>query len=118
MEVKSIEDRWREMSDEVIEGMKAWRQAHPRATLKEIETTLDERLARLRAQMLEDTALSSPARTWSDQAEAEKCPVCGTKLKGRGQQKRRLQTQGNQEVILEREYGECPGCSAGLFPPG
>jgi len=118
MEFKSIEDRWREMSEEVIEGMKVWRQEHPRATLKEIETTLDERLARLRAQMLQDTALSSPARTWSEQAEAERCPVCGTKLKGRGQHERELQTQGHQTVVLEREYGECPGCGAGLFPPG
>jgi DNA repair exonuclease SbcCD ATPase subunit len=118
MDLKEMEEGWRKMSGEVIEGMKVWRQEHPKATLKEIETRLDEQLARLRAQMLQDTALTSQARDWSGQAEGVKCPECGTELKGRGQQIRRLQTHGHQEVVLEREYGECPGCGTGLFPPG
>lgn len=118
MEFKQIEDRWRKMSDEVIERLKYWRQEHPQATLKEIETVLDEQLDRLRAQMLQDTAQVSQARVWSKEGVGKKCPECGGELKGRSQQKRTLQTQGNQTVVLEREYGECPGCGAGLFPPG
>jgi YgiT-type zinc finger domain-containing protein len=118
MEFKEIEGKWRALSEEVIQEMKGWRQAHPQATMKEIERRLDEQLARLRAKMLQDTVLLSQARAWSGEAEAVKCLACGTKLKARGQQKRTLQTHGGQAVVLEREYGECPGCGAGVFPPG
>ncbi len=118
MEMKQVEQSWREMSEEVITGMRAWREQHPKATLREIEATLDERLARLRARMLQDTALVSGARDWRGEAEGASCAECGTVLKPRGKQERHLQTNGGQEVVLKREYGECPGCGAGLFPPG
>jgi hypothetical protein len=48
-----FDQHWRELSDEVISGMKEWRLQHPRATFREIEAAVDERLARLRAKMLE-----------------------------------------------------------------
>lgn len=118
MEFKQIEANWRDMSEGVIQEMKRWRQEHPQASLQEIETRLDEQLARLRAKMLQDTALVSQAREWSGEAEAVKCPECGTQLKARGKQQRTLQTHGGQEVVLQREYGECPECGTGLFPPG
>jgi YgiT-type zinc finger domain-containing protein len=106
------------MGEEVITGMRERREQHAQATLREIETTLDERLARLRAQMLQDTALVSRARDWRGEAEGVTCPECGIKLKARGKQQRTLQTNGGQAVVLEREYGECPGCGTGFFPPG
>src|SRR5256885_6436304 len=56
-----VEARWRALSEEVITGMAEWRGQHPRATLKEIEAALDERLAHVRARMLQDTALASAA---------------------------------------------------------
>jgi len=118
MELKKAEARWREMSEEVITGMREWREQHPKATLLEIESTLDERLARLRARMLQDTALVSKARDWRGEASGANCPECGTELKPRGKQERYLQTNGGEEVVLKREYGECPGCGTGLFPPG
>jgi len=118
MDKKQALEKWRAMSEEVITGMREWREQHPKATLREIETSLDERLARLRAQMLQDTALVSQARDWRGQTEGASCPECGTELKARGKQKRQLQTNGGQEVVLQREYGECPECGTGLFPPG
>jgi hypothetical protein len=42
--------------------MKEWRIQRPKATLKEIEIALDERLGRLRARLIEDMALASSAR--------------------------------------------------------
>ena len=42
---KDFDRTWHELSEDVITGMKAWRLQHPRATLTEIETALDERLA-------------------------------------------------------------------------
>jgi hypothetical protein len=118
MEIKQAEQRWREISEEVITGMREWREQHPQATMKEIESTLDEKLARLRARMLQDTALASRARDWRGAGEAVNCRECETKLEARGKQKRQLQTHGGEEVVLSREYGECPKCGVGLFPPG
>ena len=55
----AVEDRWRELAEDAIVGTKEWRPQHPKATFKEIETALDDRLAKVRARMLEDTALAS-----------------------------------------------------------
>ena len=118
MSKKGMEQGWRELSEEVVVGMREWREQHPRATMGEIEAALDERLARLRVRMLQDAALASEARDWRESEEAVNCPECGGVLKPRGQQERRLQTQGGQELVLKREYGECSACGAGLFPPG
>ena len=116
---EEFEKRWVQLSERVISGMAEWRAQHPRATLREIEEALDQRLERLRAQMLQDTALTSPAADWAGQPKSERpvCPQCGTPLVARGKQSRRMQTYGGQEVKLERAYGVCPTCGGGLFPP-
>jgi len=111
---------WRRLSDEVLSGLKEWRLAHPRATLREIEAALDERLVGLRARLLADAAMASVAAEWEAGAEASApvCPTCSTPLKARGVHERELQTQGGQTLSLSREYGVCPTCGGGLFPPG
>jgi predicted RNA-binding Zn-ribbon protein involved in translation (DUF1610 family) len=117
---QDFDQRWQVLSQEVLTGMKEWRLQHPRATLKEIEVALDERLARLRARMLEDAALASAATAWEHEEEGEqpRCPHCGEVLKERGVcAMRHLQTHGGQEIALRREYGVCPKCGAELFPP-
>jgi hypothetical protein len=117
---QDFDQHWRALSDEVLTGMKEWRLQHPRATLSEIEVALDERLARLRARMLEDAALASAAADW-EAAGAERPPVCrqcGAALKRRGGHARQLQTHGGQRLTLQRKYGVCPVCQTGLFPPG
>lgn len=57
--VEDLDARWRELSEIVPSGMKEWRLQHPRATLREREVPLDERLAEQRAWMLEDEARAS-----------------------------------------------------------
>lgn len=115
-----VEARWRELSEEVITGMAEWRGQHPRATLREIEAALDERLARVRARMLQDTALASAATDVSQLPEEERprCPECGHALEARGQEERTLRTTYERPVTLRRSYAQCPACGAGLFPPG
>jgi hypothetical protein len=108
---------WRQLSDEVLSGMKEWRLQHSRATLQEIEAALDERLARMRARLLEDAALASAAAQWEAQETAPVCPQCGGALQGRGQHVRELQTHGGQTLKLKRSYGVCPTCDGGFFPP-
>jgi YgiT-type zinc finger domain-containing protein len=112
-----LEARWRHLTEGVLIGMKEWRQAHPRATLREIETTLDAKLATVRARMLEDVALASRAADLVESGGRVICPRCGREMEARGQQERTLTTTGDQEVVLRRSYAVCPACGAGLFPP-
>jgi hypothetical protein len=81
------------MEIEVIEGMKSWRQSHPKATLREMEAELNQRLAQMRARLLEEIAASSKAVEWEKGARP-KCPTCGKEMHKRGKAKRRLKTGG------------------------
>lgn len=112
--------RWQELAEEVMTGMKEWRIQHPKASLKEIEQALDERLGKARARMLQDLALASAAADLkaAQGQDKPKCPKCGVELAPRGQHGRHLTTQHNQTVELERSYGVCPRCGEGFFPPG
>ena len=119
MGTPEVEARWRQLAEEVITGMTEWRGQHPRATLTEIETALDERLTQVRARMLEDVALNSAAANVASQEETERpqCAACGTSLEARGQEVRELRTVGNQRLRLRRTRAVCPTCGVGLFPP-
>ena len=111
---------WRGLSEEVQSTMREWRFRHPRATFSEMETVLDERLDRQRAQMLEDLALASEVADLSilPPEERPKCPECGSALQPRGKQARHLQTEGDEQITLRRSYGVCPTCKVGFFPSG
>lgn len=113
------EARWQDEVDLVMTGMKEWRVQHPRATFREIEAALDEKLAKMRARMLQDLALASAAARVSEAPEAERprCPECGGVLEARGEEERTLTTTYNQPITLRRSYATCPACGAGLFPP-
>jgi RNA polymerase-binding transcription factor DksA len=112
--------RWDELAEEVLSGMKEWRLQHPKATLREIEAALDERLGKMRARMLQDAALASAAADIqaAQGAEQPRCAACGSVLVERAVTERQLLTQHNQVLALERSYGVCPRCGAGVFPPG
>ena len=114
-----LESRWQPSSRQVIRAMKDWRRQHPKATWREIESALDAQLARLRAEMLRDLALTSPNAdlTQTPAAERPTCPHCGAELEAQGQQTRTLQTEQDQAIDLTRSYATCPQCGAGLFPP-
>lgn len=115
-----VEARWQGLADEVLTGMKEWRLQHPKASLREIEAALDERLSRVRARMLQDLALASAAADLGAAGPGERpvCPGCGQGLEARGQHARELTTYHDRTIRLERSYAVCPACGAGLFPPG
>jgi hypothetical protein len=117
---EELEARWRALSEEVFTGMAEWRVRHPRAAFSEIEAALDERLATVRARMLQDVALASAATDLSAQPAAERprCPECGQALEAPGQEERTLRTTYERPVTLRRSYARCPACGVGLFPPG
>lgn len=113
------EAHWREMSEQILTDIKEWRRVHPKATLYEIEQEVHRRMTRLEAQLVQDTAQASASRDWSrEQAHRPLCPVCQTPLLARGKRTRHVQGAGGQEIALERDYGTCPVCGTGLFPPG
>jgi|SRR5579871_2827162 len=116
---KRTEDQWRELSEQILTDVTEWRRSHPKATLREIEKEVHQRISRLEAQLVQDTAQQSKNRAWSGTAPHERptCPVCQTPLSARGKQKRTLQGAGGRDIILSREYGTCPKCGTGLFPP-
>lgn len=117
---KTPEEHWRELSEHILTDVREWRRIHPKATLREIEDEIHARMSRLEAQLIQDTAQASTSRTWSGASLHERpgCPVCGTPLQARGKRQRKLQGPGGQAVTLNREYGTCPTCGTGLFPPG
>ena len=116
----ATEAQWRQLADEVCTGMKEWRLQHPKATLTEIERALDERLARMRARMLEDAALASAAADLRGQPAEDRphCPQCGAVMQLRGPEVRQLTTTYEQPITLRRHYAVCPACDEAVFPPG
>jgi predicted RNA-binding Zn-ribbon protein involved in translation (DUF1610 family) len=113
-----IEGEWRRLSDRVLAEMGAWRTAHPRATLAEIEREVDARLATARAKLLEAAAVAGPDGDPATGATPPVCPTCGAALVVEGKRTRRLRTTHEQEVVLTRHYTRCPACGTGVFPPG
>ena len=117
MKTEQLEQKWSVLSAEIISGMAEWRLQHPRASFREIEVEVDERLSVLRAKILSDTAILSSQTELANSGELHLCLSCGGELERKGKKKRKLQTRGGQEVELEREYGVCQKCGQGLFPP-
>src|SRR5258708_21615960 len=107
---KDFDRDWDFLSEEVLTGMREWRIAHPKATFVEIETALDERLNRLRARMLSDSAQASAATDWTGRPEGERphCPECGGLLVSRGPRIRRLQRRGGAEGPPSSAPGQMP----------
>ncbi|HEX5505052.1 MAG TPA: hypothetical protein VFW96_20720 [Thermomicrobiales bacterium] len=115
------ERAWRELSAQVEQELAAWRRAHPRATLAEIEASVDGALRRLPARYRRDLVVASPSADLAatPPAERPRCPQCGGALAARGRQPRALLTPGPPEpVAFTRSYAVCSACGAGLFPPG
>lgn len=113
-------DRWTGTFREASEEVSNWRKAHPRATFTDIENTVDEQLAQIRARMIEDLVMESQLTHLSEMPmkERPKCPGCGQPLVSNGSQSRTLVTTHEQTVELERSKGYCRHCQVSFFPPG
>ena len=115
------EQGWQELSAQVQGELAAWRRAHPRASLTEIEAATTVALQQLQARYLRDLVAASPSADLAALAAAERprCPACGGALEARGQQTRAVLTPGQAvPVPIARSYAVCSACGAGLFPPG
>src|SRR4051794_41718208 len=109
------EAEWQALSEEVYSGLADWRAAHPRATFAEIEAAVEERLAGLRARLVERAALASAA---ADLSERPACPTCGGAGEARGKRKRELTLPGGPPRGVEGAFVGLPPGGPGVFSPG
>jgi RNase P subunit RPR2 len=117
MKPEELQQNWKEQGEEALAAVAQWRVAHPKATLAQIEQAVDEQMNRLRAQLIEQAAQASVAAS-SEASQGLVCEQCGQALQTRGRARRKWQTQGGQQVEVERAYVTCPQCGGGFFPPG
>lgn len=109
--------KWQKLTDDILSGMGEWRIKHPKATFAEIERETMKRISQLQAKLIEELAQASQTAGWKE-SDPPNCPECGAKMGWRGEQERRIQVTGGEEVKLERAYAVCPACGTGIFPPG
>ncbi len=115
----SERDEWVRKFRQASSEISDWRSQHPRASLTDIEETVDEELAKVRAAMIQELALESALTDIKRLARKErpKCPSCGRPLAANGKQKRWITTTYEQSVELERSKGYCSNCRVSYFPP-
>ena len=101
MKPEELQENWKEQGEEALAAVAQWRVAHPKATLAQIE----------------QAAQASVAAS-SEASQGLVCEQCGQALQTRGRARRKWQTQGGQQVEVERAYVTCPQCGGGFFPPG
>lgn len=53
---------WDKLAEEVLSGIKEWRLQHTKASLREIERVLDERVVKMRVQLLQEATLERAAK--------------------------------------------------------
>lgn len=105
-----------------VEGMfsamraevKAWRAAHPNATLDEIAAQVTPRRRALMGAWLDELALQHGS---GYELMGLRCECCGEAMVYKGTPDREvLLLEGDMELV--RAYYHCPRCERGLFPPG
>lgn len=116
---EEFEPQWEGLFTEIQAEMRTWRREHPQATMREIELATEQVLARLGARMVQDLSAASDAAHFAKRPPERRpcCPVCQVPLEARGAKHRHLRVHGAQQVDLQRDYGVCPQCGEGFFPP-
>lgn len=109
---------WTEQAAAAFAEIAAWRRTHPRATLVEIEAAVDEHLRQVRERVVTDTVHASAAAAFAGAEARPTCPHCGGRLQAAGTKRRQIRSHTGGTIDLNRTYGYCPRCDAGLFPPG
>ncbi len=110
---------WRALSDAVGRELITWREAHPKASLSQIEEAVFEAMQRLRARALQQVVMTSAVADVAAQSTGERptCPTCGGRLEPRGRQVRTIRPARQRTPLeLNRSYAVCAECGAGLFP--
>lgn len=113
------QDKWNKEFKELGQEVGNWRKENRKATFNDIENKLEEKWAKLRADMLKDLITESELAEFKELPKEEKphCPVCSKPLSSNGKQTRTLTTTHNEEIKIERQKGYCTTCKVSYFPP-
>ena len=113
------EDKWQNSFREASKEVSQWRKKHRKAAFSEIENSVDEELAKIRADMIQDLIKESALQDFKTlpQEKRPKCPVCDRILASNGQRSRGLVTNHEQVIEVERSKGYCKTCRVSYFPP-
>jgi hypothetical protein len=110
-------EQWHALAEEILSGMGAWRLAHPKATFAEIELETNRRMGEMRARLLAEVAQQSALVAGGEGEARAPCPQCGGATRRNGKRTRRLTTQQEQTIELERQQLRCGQCGHTFFPP-
>jgi tRNA(Ile2) C34 agmatinyltransferase TiaS len=113
-------EKWEKLQAKINAAVAEWRLEHPEATLTEIETVVDVRLAEVRRQMVEDLAQQGRNADLEQLTleERPRCPHCGRTVVANGKGRRKLKTDYGQTIELERHQAYCTHCEVTFFPSG
>lgn len=111
-QAQDLKARMMAEAEEVIDRLLAGAGKPEQLTLSDIE-----RLVRGAGQrmMREFTRELTEAGAKEEEGEVA-CPVCGGKVRYKGQKERPVLTETG-EMVLRRAYYYCPSCRKGFFPP-
>ncbi len=114
-----MRQEWQKQFQEASEEISQWREREPKASFTSIEKIVDKKLAKLRACIIQELIQESQLTDITELTDEErpKCVVCGRQLAANGKQKRRLITNYEQVVEIERSKGYCRQCRVSFFPP-
>jgi hypothetical protein len=118
MPARKTREAWLDDARQLFDQFDLFNTTHPHATWNEIESAVDGALAGLRRDLIAESVAGHALTDFRGAPERPVCPHCGTALHAAGQHRKGVRTQGDQVVEIERTYGRCPACDAGLFPPG
>ncbi len=100
-------------------GMTQWRKEHPKATFREIEEAVDERVNQLRAQLIEDVVGMGETAAWDQKPEGArpKCATCGQPLRDARRTDPLDPNDGRRSDQGNANVRHLPGVWARLFSP-
>ena len=101
-------------AEAVINAMLADKPASNQMRLADIERWVLRTGQQVQERLLKEMAQASQE---AQSGEAPVCERCESRMQRRGRRPRQVITDVG-EMTLERAYYVCPGCGAGLFPPG
>jgi ribosomal protein S27AE len=109
------------LEEEVLaqtKGFSDWKQQEGVHTFAEMEAQALERAKAMAQAMLSyGVADEQQVEQQKRPAVEPKCPECGGAMRYGGQPGKTMVSKAG-EIRYQRDYYHCPGCGAGLFPPG